>query len=176
MCYNPVWFISNWSLHWFLFLFSCSPLLLYCFCINSFGVGTSNAFMFWVFYLTPYFLYMFSPCHVTQVLQHCCVFPRSKDCIWGRTYYFWSSEFGQSTYLRFKGTKVLTPLKDFPFRREPLWGALVKYFPVFSYPSTQRSLQLCFKGTDYCLSCSRPWHHPHDFGFSGMRNTRVTRS
>jgi hypothetical protein len=28
MCYNPSWFISNWSLHWFLSPFSCWPLLL----------------------------------------------------------------------------------------------------------------------------------------------------
>jgi hypothetical protein len=26
--------------------------------------------MFWVFYLTPYLPYMFSPCYVTEVLQH----------------------------------------------------------------------------------------------------------
>jgi hypothetical protein len=28
ICYNPSWFISNWSLHWFLIHFSCWPLSL----------------------------------------------------------------------------------------------------------------------------------------------------
>jgi hypothetical protein len=35
--------------------------------------------MFWVFYLTLYLSYMFSPCHATQVLQYCCICPRPKD-------------------------------------------------------------------------------------------------
>jgi hypothetical protein len=37
---------------------------------------------------------MFSPCHVIQVQPHCCVWPRFKVHIWGRTYDFWSSEPG----------------------------------------------------------------------------------
>jgi hypothetical protein len=34
------------------------------------------------------------PCHVTQVQPHCCICPRSKAHIWGRTYDLWSSEPG----------------------------------------------------------------------------------
>jgi hypothetical protein len=50
--------------------------------------------MFWVFYLFLYLPYMLSPCHVIQVQPHCCICPRSKVHIWGRTYDFWSSETG----------------------------------------------------------------------------------
>jgi hypothetical protein len=61
---------------------------------SSSAVGTSNTFMFWVFYLSPYLPYVLSPCHVTQVQQLCCICPRSKVHIWGRTYDFWPSEPG----------------------------------------------------------------------------------
>jgi hypothetical protein len=39
-------------------------------------MGTSNTFMFWVFYLFLYLLYVLSPCHVIQVQPHCCICPR----------------------------------------------------------------------------------------------------
>jgi hypothetical protein len=32
-------------------------------------MGTSNAFMFWVFYLFLYLLYVLSPCHVIRAEQ-----------------------------------------------------------------------------------------------------------
>jgi hypothetical protein len=54
-------------------------------------VGTSNAFMLWIFYLTlylPYDLPLSYYPNIIQVLWHCCIFPRSKDHIWGRTYNF----------------------------------------------------------------------------------------
>jgi hypothetical protein len=35
-----------------------------------------------------------SPYHVIQIQPHCCICPRSKVRIWGRTYDFWSSELG----------------------------------------------------------------------------------
>jgi hypothetical protein len=57
-------------------------------------VGTSNAFMFWVFYLFLYLPCVLSLCHVIQVQPHCCICPRSKVHIWRRTYDFWSSEPG----------------------------------------------------------------------------------
>jgi hypothetical protein len=76
-CYNPGLLI---------FTLFPDPLLMLTsvedFYINSSGVRTSNAFRFWVFYLTPYLPYMFSPCHVAQILQHCCICPKSKVCIW----------------------------------------------------------------------------------------------
>jgi hypothetical protein len=53
--------------------------------ISSSAVGTSNTFKFWVSYLSPFLLYVLSPCHVTQVQQHCCIWPGSKVHIWGRT-------------------------------------------------------------------------------------------
>jgi hypothetical protein len=34
------------------------------------GVGTSNAFMFWIFYLFLYLPYVLSPCHVIKVQPH----------------------------------------------------------------------------------------------------------
>jgi hypothetical protein len=50
--------------------------------------------MFWVFYLFLYLLYVLSPFLVIQVQLHCCICPRSKVLIWGRTYNFWFSEPG----------------------------------------------------------------------------------
>jgi hypothetical protein len=47
---------------------------------------------FGFFYLFLCLPYVLSPCHVILAQIHCCICPRSKVCIWGRTYDFWSSE------------------------------------------------------------------------------------
>jgi hypothetical protein len=46
------------------------------------------------FLLYLYLLYVLSPYLVIQIQPHCCICPRSKVRIWGRRYYFWSSEPG----------------------------------------------------------------------------------
>jgi hypothetical protein len=88
MCYNPSWFISNWSLHcsWFpshidLCLFKVSVLVPL-----EWGHQTLSCFGFSAYPHTS---------HVcSQVQLHCCVCPKSKVRIWGRTCEFWSSEPG----------------------------------------------------------------------------------
>jgi hypothetical protein len=58
------------------------------------AVRTSNTIMLWVSYLSPYLLCVLYPYHVTEVGPNCCICPRSKVWVWGRTHDFWSSEPG----------------------------------------------------------------------------------